>query len=62
MKDTVLLENNRVTEWERHGMCESSFKTAGEQHGMCESALICVFVGFSRIFLLGILIFKRLAA
>jgi hypothetical protein len=22
---------------ERHGMCESVFKTAGEQHGMCES-------------------------
>jgi hypothetical protein len=39
------------TAWERHGMCESVFKTAGEQqgngmgtawerHGMCESALI----------------------
>jgi hypothetical protein len=21
---------------ERHGMCESGFKTAGERHGMCE--------------------------
>jgi hypothetical protein len=42
------------TAWERHGMCESVFKTAGEQqgngmgtawerHGMCESALtVCL--------------------
>src|SRR5215468_7520839 len=38
----------RGTAWERHGMCESVFKTAGERHGMCESAFtvpfICMFV------------------
>jgi hypothetical protein len=28
-----------VREGERHGMCESVFKTAWERHGMCESAL-----------------------
>jgi hypothetical protein len=30
--------SGRVMAWERHGMCESVFKTAGERHGMCESA------------------------
>jgi hypothetical protein len=30
--------NGMGTAWERHGMCESVFKTAGERHGMCESA------------------------
>jgi hypothetical protein len=28
----------RGTAWERHGICDSAFKTAGERHGMCESA------------------------
>jgi hypothetical protein len=28
----------KVVAWERHGMCESGFKTAGERHGMCDSA------------------------
>jgi hypothetical protein len=31
--------SGRVAAGERHGMCESAFKTAGERHGMCESAL-----------------------
>jgi hypothetical protein len=29
--------SGRVVAWERHGMCQSVFKTAGERHGMCES-------------------------
>jgi hypothetical protein len=29
-----------LTAWERHGMCESVFKTAGERHGKCESAFM----------------------
>jgi hypothetical protein len=48
--DAVASVNGSGTAWERHGMCESVFKTAGEQqgngmgtawerHGMCESAL-----------------------
>jgi hypothetical protein len=36
--DTALSENGRVAAGERHGMCESAFKTAGERLGMCESA------------------------
>jgi hypothetical protein len=31
--------NGRRTEWERHGMCESVFKTAWEQHG---NGMVCV--------------------
>jgi hypothetical protein len=31
--------NGRVVAWERHGMCESVFKTAGEQHG---NGMLCV--------------------
>jgi hypothetical protein len=27
--------NGIGTAWERHGMCESDFKTAGELHGNC---------------------------
>jgi hypothetical protein len=50
ISDAVPSVNGRGTAWDRHGMCESVFKTAGKQqgngmgtawerHGMCESAL-----------------------
>jgi hypothetical protein len=39
ISDSVASVNGRVMEGERHGMCESVFKTAWERHGMCESAL-----------------------
>jgi hypothetical protein len=50
ISDAVASVKGRRMAWERHGMCESVFKTAGEQqgngmetawkrHGMCESSL-----------------------
>jgi hypothetical protein len=33
ISDAVASVNGRGTAWERHGMCESAFKTAGEQQG-----------------------------
>jgi hypothetical protein len=39
ISDAVASVNGRGTAGERHGMCESVFKTAGERHGMCEPAL-----------------------
>jgi hypothetical protein len=37
ISDAVASVNGRVVPGERHGMCESVFKTAGEWHGVCES-------------------------
>jgi hypothetical protein len=39
ISDSLANVNGRVVEGERHGMCESVFKTAGEQHG---NGMICV--------------------